>query len=72
MEVCPQTCDPAKWIFYNNEFGNYELNNKNEVVFGGESAGESVGWLMWWIVKRNLIYTNNVDRLLDTIVTYIT
>ena len=67
LEVCPQYSDKSKWIYYNNLEGNYDLNRTNCVMLGGEHDGENIGWLVWWIVKRDLTYVTNVKKLVDEI-----
>ena len=48
--------------------GDFSLNSKHKVVLGGESPGDSVGWLVWWILKKNLMYAPDLDMLLQMIV----
>jgi hypothetical protein len=68
MEVCPQLSDPQKWIYYNNFSKNIDLNSSTEVALGGEAEGENIGWLVWWIVKRNLSYALSIEHLIDHII----
>ena len=67
MEVHPQSSDSKKWIYYNNLNGDFSLNTECNVCLGGEAPGDNVGWLVWWILKKNLTYTTNVQMLVNCI-----
>jgi hypothetical protein len=68
MEVHPGYCDKSLWIYYNNLDGDPYLNT-DKVVLGGEAPGENVGWLIWWIVKRDLRYVTSASELISVIAT---